>query len=260
MRQLATLSALTLSLALAYSAPARAQNTLVQPGQVVVTGTVPDEASKASVLAKLREVYGANLVVDQISVGSVTLPPNWNGYVAKLITPELKQITRGQLKIDGNAVSLKGEVANEAVRQKIASNVATSLNPTYTVSNGLRVSAADQSVLDTTLANRTIEFESGKATLTPAGRAILDEMAAAMLKLKDRKVDLIGHTDNQGLRASNQNLSQARAEAVKTYLADRGINSDLMSATGQGSDRPIASNDTPEGRARNRRIEFRLAQ
>jgi OOP family OmpA-OmpF porin len=243
----------------ACAATASAQTAAPQPGQVLVTGTVPDEASKASVLAKLREVYG-DLVVDQITVGAVSTPANWNNYVQKLITPELKQITRGQLKIDGSTVSLKGEVANEAQRQKIASNVATSLNPTYTVNNGLRVSAADQGVLDTTLANRTIEFQSGKAELTASGKAILDEMTAAMLKLKERKVDIIGHTDNQGLRATNQGLSQARAEAVKTYLASHGIKSDLMTASGQGADRPVASNDSTEGRARNRRIEFRLAQ
>lgn len=255
MRNLATILCI-----LACAPLAHAQTAAPQPGQVVVSGTVADEASKAGVLAKLREVYGSDMVVDQIAVGGVATPANWNGYVQKLITPDLRQISRGQLKIDGSIVSLKGEVANEAQRQKIASNVATSLNPTYTVNNGLRVSAADQGVLDKTLANRTVEFESGKATLTPAGRAILDEMAAAMLKLNGRKVDLIGHTDNQGLKASNQSLSQARAEAVKTYLADKGINADLMTASGQGSDRPIASNDSAEGRARNRRIEFRLAQ
>jgi OmpA-OmpF porin, OOP family len=243
----------------ACAATANAQTAAPQPGQVLVTGTVADEASKASVLAKLREVYG-DLVVDQISVGAVSTPANWNNYVQKLITPELKQITRGQLKIDGSTISLKGEVANEAQRQKIASNVATSLNPTYTVNNGLRVSAADQGILDSTLANRTIEFQSGKAELTPSGRAILDEMTAAMLKLKERKVDIIGHTDNQGLRATNQGLSQARAEAVKVYLASHGIKSELMTASGQGADRPVASNDSSEGRARNRRIEFRLAQ
>ena len=244
---------------IACAAPEGAQTVAPLPGQVLVAGPVADEASKASVLAKLREVYG-DLVVDQISVGAVSTPANWNTYVQKLITPELKQITRGQLKIDGSTISLKGEVANEAQRQKIASNVATSLNPTYTVNNGLRVSAADQGVLDGTLANRTIEFQSGKAELTASGKAILDEMTVAMLKLKDRKVDIIGHTDNQGLRASNQGLSQARAEAVKTYLASHGIKSDLMTASGQGADRPVASNDSTEGRARNRRIEFRLAQ
>ena len=254
MRQLAPLLFM-----IACAASAGAQTVAPQPGQVLVTGTVADEASKASVLAKLREVYG-DLVVDQITVGAVSTPANWNAYVQKLITPELKQITRGQMKIDGSTVSLKGEVANEAQRQKIASNVATSLNPTYTVNNGLRVSASDQGVLDGTLANRTIEFQSGKAELTASGKAILDEMTAAMLKLKERKVDIIGHTDNQGLRATNQGLSQARAEAVKAYLAAHGIKSELMTASGQGADRPVASNDSADGRARNRRIEFRLAQ
>ena len=231
-----------------------------RPGQVLAAGTVPDEATKASVLARLRELYGDDRVVDQIAVGKVETPANWNGYVQKLLSPDLKQISRGQLRIDGTTVSLRGEVPNEGLRQKIAGDVAASLNPTYTVNNGLRVSSSDQGILDSALANRTVEFESGKATLTPAGRAILDEMIAAMQKVKGRKVEIIGHTDNVGLRATNQGLSQARAEAVKAYMASRGINGDLLTASGQGSDRPVASNETAEGRARNRRIEFRIAQ
>ncbi|MCU6432920.1 OmpA family protein [Undibacterium sp. Jales W-56] len=230
------------------------------PGQVLASGTVPDEASKASVLAKLRELYGADRVVDQIAVGQVALPANWNTYVQKLINPNLKLISRGQLKIDGNTVSVRGEVANEAQRQQIASDIATNLNPTYTVNNGLRVSASEQNILDTTLANRIIEFESGKAALTSGGKAILDEMALALQKISNRKIEVIGHTDNQGLRASNLSLSQARADAVKVYLLTKNINADVITTSGQGSDRPIASNETSEGRSRNRRIEFRVAQ
>ena len=257
--------ALAALLATALAGTAAAQNTAPapaapQPGQVLASGTVPDEATKAAVLAKLRELYGPERVVDQIAIGPVVMPANWNGYVQKLITPDLRQISRGQLTIDGNNVSLRGEVANEALRQRIASNVATNLNPTYTVNNGLRVSAAEQALLDNTLANRTVEFDSGKATLTPAGRAILDEMVAAMLKLKGRRIEIIGHTDSAGLRASNVSLSQARAATVKSYLAAHGIAEDYLTASGQGPDRPIASNDTVEGRARNRRIEFRLVQ
>jgi OOP family OmpA-OmpF porin len=257
--------ALAALLATALAGTAAAQNTAPapaapQPGQVLASGTVPDEATKAAVLAKLRELYGPERVVDQIAIGPVVMPANWNGYVQKLITPDLRQISRGQLTIDGNNVSLRGEVANEALRQRIASNVATNLNPTYTVNNGLRIAAAEQALLDNTLANRTVEFDSGKATLTPAGRAILDEMVAAMLKLKGRRIEIIGHTDSAGLRASNVSLSQARAATVKSYLAAHGIAEDNLTASGQGPDRPIASNDTVEGRARNRRIEFRLVQ
>ncbi|MEQ6341815.1 MAG: OmpA family protein [Gammaproteobacteria bacterium] len=231
-----------------------------KPGQVLVTGTVPDETSKAGVLARLRELYGAEKVVDQISVGSVVMPANWDTYVKKLINPNLKLISRGQLKIDGNIINVRGEVANEAQRQQITSDMATMLNPTYTIKNSLHVSAAEQNILDTTLANRIIEFDIGKATLTPAGKTILDEMVGPLRKLNGKKVDIIGHTDNQGLRASNLSLSLARADAVKAFLATKGINVDMVTTSGQGPDRPVASNDTPDGRTRNRRIEFRIAQ
>ncbi len=231
-----------------------------KPGQVLVTGTVPDESSKAAILARLREVYGTEKVVDQIAIGPVVMPANWSSYVRKLINPDLKLISRGQLKIDGNTISVRGEVANEAQRQHIASAMATQLNPTYTVKNGLHVPAAEQNILDATLGNRIVEFETGKTTLTPAGQAVLDEMVEPLLKLKDKQVDIIGHTDNQGLRASNLSLSRARADTVKSYLAAKGLNAERLAASGQGSDRPIANNNSVEGRARNRRIEFRIAQ
>ncbi len=231
-----------------------------RPGQVLVNGSVPDEASKAAMLARVRELYGADRVVDQVSIAPVSLPPNWNSYVQKLIGPNLKLISKGEIKIDGTNVTLRGEVANEAQRQQIASDFATSLNPSYTVNNGLRVSAAEQNLLDETLAKRIIEFESGKATLTNSGKGILDEMAAALQKVKGKKVEVIGHTDNVGLRDSNLALSHARAQAVRSYLADKGISQDMVMVSGQGPDRPVAENSSADGRARNRRIEFRIAQ
>ncbi len=231
-----------------------------KPGQILVSGAVPDEASKAALLQRLRDLYGAERVVDQLAISPVSLPPNWNGYVQKLIQPNLKLISKGELKIDGTNVTVRGEVSNEAQRQQIASDIATSLNPSYTVNNGLRVSAAEQNLLDETLAKRIIEFESGKAALTASGKGILDEMAAALQKVKGKKVEVIGHTDNVGLRESNLALSQARAEAVRTYLAGKGIAPDMVRVSGQGPDRPVAENSNAEGRARNRRIEFRVAQ
>lgn len=227
------------------------------PGQVVVGGKVPDEATKAAVLARLRDTYGAANVVDQIEVGDVATPANWSANVQKLIGPQLKQISKGQLKIDGTQIDVKGEVHNESQRQQLASDMANALNPTYTIKNGLRVSASEQGLLDQTLANRTIEFETGSATLTPQGRLILDQMAAVLVKMTTKTVAIIGHTDNSGNRTSNIALSQARADAVKGYLAAKGISPQQMTSTGVGPDQPIASNDSSDGRARNRRIEFR---
>jgi OOP family OmpA-OmpF porin len=227
---------------------------------IVVSGTVPDDASKAALLARLRAVYGAERVVDQLAVGRVSAPPNWNEHVARLIGPNLKLVTRGQLQVDGNTVSLRGDVASDAQKQQIAGELALNLDASYTVNNGLRVAASEQGVLDAALANRIIEFESGKAALTDSGKAILDQMSVALLHLKDKKVEVIGHTDNAGSRAGNLSLSQARAEAVKAYVVERGVKADMVAVSGEGPDRPVADNRTPEGRARNRRIEFKVVQ
>ncbi|MEO8153488.1 MAG: OmpA family protein [Rhizobacter sp.] len=230
------------------------------PNQVVVAGTVPDEATRNAILARVREVYGAERVVDQLGVGSVVAPPNWSGYVQRLVSPQLKQVSRGQLAIDGNNIELKGEVANESQRQQLAADMATALNPTYAVRNALRVAAQEQTVLDATLANRIIEFEPGSSVLRPVGRSILDEMAVTLLKLASKKVEVIGHTDSQGSRDTNVVLSLARADAVRSYLAGKGVAPSLVTTSGSGPDRPVAANDTAEGRARNRRIEFRVSQ
>jgi OOP family OmpA-OmpF porin len=227
---------------------------------VVVAGTVGDEASKASLLARLRALYGAERIVDQLAVGRVSTPPNWNDHVGKLVGPNLKLISRGQLQIDGTSVSLRGDVASEDQRTRIASDAALALEPGYTVNNGLRVSVSEQGVLDAALADRIIEFESGKATLADSGKAILDQMSVALLRLKDKKVEVIGHTDNAGSRAGNISLSQARAEAVKAYVIGRGVQPDMVAVSGEGPDRPVADNRSSEGRARNRRIEFKVVQ
>ncbi len=108
-------------------------------GRVVAGGAVPDEATKASVLARLRELYGSANVVDQIEVGNVVSPPNWSANVQKVLSPQIRQITRGQLNIDGTQVSVHGDVRNEAQRQQIASDMATGLGQSYTIKNGLRV-------------------------------------------------------------------------------------------------------------------------
>ena len=79
-----------------------------------------------------------------------------------------------------------------------------------------------------------------------------------MSRLKGRSFEVIGHTDAMGPRPANVSLSLARAQAVKAYLSGKGLPVDSLTASGMGPDQPVASNATEEGRARNRRIEFRV--
>lgn len=223
---------------------------------VVVAGIVPDEATRAAVLTRLRALYGAERVVDRIEVDDVVAPPNWQSHVVNLLGDDLRQVSGGQLDVNGNVVRLQGEVANEAQRQQLASRMSTALNRTWTVHNGLRVGESKQAVLDQALANRTIEFQSGSANLTAQGIAVLEQMAAAMREIGSTRVRISGHTDNVGARAANVALSAARAETVRRYLQSTGIEAARMSVQGLGPDQPLADNNSAEGRARNRRIEF----
>lgn len=230
------------------------------PGKVVVSGTVPDESTRQAVLARAREVFGADRVVDQLGVGPLVAPPNWTGYLQKIISPELKQVSRGQISVSGNVVDIKGEIGNEVQRQQLVSDMSTRLNATYTVNNGLRVAAAGQDQVDLTLASRTIEFEPGNSTLTGSGRQTLDLLVPVLQRLSGRSFEVTGHTDALGSRPQNIALSAARADAVKAYLVVKGIVGDSITTSGAGPDRPVAANDTPDGRARNRRIELRVVQ
>lgn len=227
-------------------------------GKVVVAGVVPDEATRVAVLTRLRDLYGAERVVDQLSLGSVVAPPNWGQHVQRLISPSLKQVSHGQLSVQGQTVDLRGEVGNEAQRQQVVSEVAQALNPTYSVRNGLRVAVREQALVDQALAQRIVEFEAGSAVLRPEGLKILDEMALALSQLQGKRIEVIGHTDALGHRPGNISLSLARAQAVKAYLVGRGLPSERLQTSGMGPDQPVASNDTDDGRARNRRIEFRV--
>lgn len=227
-------------------------------GKVVVSGTVPDEAARAALLGKVRDLYGAANVVDRLEVGGVVPPPNWTDNVGKLLTANLKQVHKGRLQITGTQVAVKGNVGNEAQRQQVVSEMATALNQTYTIDNGLIVAGSAQGNLDKVLANRVVEFETASAKLTAAGRGILDEMSEAIKKLGNPKVQLIGHTDSDGNRAANVALSLERANSVRDYLVGKGIPAASLTTSGVGPDRPATSNATPEGRAKNRRIEFHL--
>lgn len=227
--------------------------------KVVVGGVVPDEATRAAVLARVREVYGADRVVDQLGVDKLAAPPHWTELVQRLVDPDLKQVTHGQLRIRGNVVEVEGRVESEAVRARVVSGLSTRVaNPTWTVRDGLGVAAPAQKTLDDAVARRTIAFETGNAVLTAAGARTLDELVPVLKQFGGRRFEIVGHTDDSGPRESNLALSAARAEAVRAYLVGKGIPASDLVTSGAGPDHPIAPNTTSDGRARNRRIEFRV--
>jgi len=99
-------------------------------------------------------------------------------------------------------------------------------------------------------------FPSGGTTLSPSARQALGQVADALVaQPSESKILIEGHTDDRGTDTSNQQLSQARADAVRGFLIERGLPSERVDAVGKGEASPIAGNDTSEGRATNRRVE-----
>ncbi|PMR70786.1 OmpA family protein [Halomonas heilongjiangensis] len=101
-----------------------------------------------------------------------------------------------------------------------------------------------------------VNFEFDRAELRPQAEMTLDEVAHRLRENPNLRVRIEGHTDSVGSAEYNQGLSQRRAESVRNYLMSQGIAGDRMTATGYGEERPVATNDTDEGRALNRRVEI----
>ncbi len=99
-------------------------------------------------------------------------------------------------------------------------------------------------------------FATDSATVRPDLTADLRTVASSLLRYPNSRIEVIGHTDNTGTAAYNQDLSQRRAVSVAGVLRDNGVPSGRLAAYGRGEDQPVASNLTPEGRAQNRRVEI----
>jgi len=104
-----------------------------------------------------------------------------------------------------------------------------------------------------------INFDVGRATIRPEAKDVLDQIYNLLIQAEDSKLELVGHTDNSGTQESNYALSTARAESVKNFLIQKGIPATRFQKTdGKGQDEPVADNNTPAGKAQNRRVVITL--
>jgi len=114
----------------------------------------------------------------------------------------------------------------------------------------------DKKVLNEAFSN--LEFETGTATIKESSLISLQELAELLVIKTVYKLNINGFTDNMGNAANNVKLSQSRANAVKSFLVNNGVPIERLTAKGFGSKNPVANNKTADGRARNRRVEFKI--
>lgn len=111
---------------------------------------------------------------------------------------------------------------------------------------------------DVTVVLNNVFFDFDKATLKPESYPELDRIVSLMKERTDMEIEVAGHTDSMGPESYNQGLSRRRAQAVVTYLTRNGINASRLKVTYFGESKPIETNETDEGRSRNRRVEFKI--
>ncbi|MEE4000295.1 OmpA family protein [Tenacibaculum sp. FZY0031] len=109
-----------------------------------------------------------------------------------------------------------------------------------------------------TLGENAVRFATNKATLTATAQANLDKLVPVFKDYENTDIVIYGYTDSTGAVDYNQKLSEKRANSVKNYLANKGLNNSRFETKGLGVKDPIATNDTAEGRSKNRRVEFAI--
>lgn len=123
---------------------------------------------------------------------------------------------------------------------------------------GLKVDAEGCVREAQTIVLQNVNFEFDKDTLTADARGVLTGVAQGLVSQSDLKVEIAGHTDSKGSDSYNQRLSERRAASVKSFLISQGVAPTQLVSRGYGEGEPVASNDTVEGQAQNRRVEFRV--
>jgi hypothetical protein len=108
------------------------------------------------------------------------------------------------------------------------------------------------------LGENAVRFDTNKSTLTTTAKANLDKLVPVFKSYADTDIVIYGYTDSTGSAEYNLNLSQQRANSVEKYLESKGLNMSRFKMVGMGIADPIATNDTPEGRSQNRRVEFAI--
>lgn len=229
-------------------------------GKLILTGVVPDEATRAALIKDAESLVGAGNVIDQMTINSAlpAFPGNANSLLKNFVN-QGANLKGGVLNISGGDVSIEGAVPSEETKKAIG-DMMSKMNG-FNVTNLLTVQAPSnpelQKELNETLSIENIEFETGSAKIKASSMDIIDKAAKYLTKFATNAVEIQGHTDNTGNPAKNQPLSEKRAQAVKEAMVAKGVpNPNRLTAKGFGSSSPIADNNTAAGRLKNRRVMF----
>jgi OOP family OmpA-OmpF porin len=230
--------------------------------EIIIEGSmIPGEASR--VYGVVNALAPTVPVVRRIVTDGVA-DEAWTAALPDAIRLMAARVLDPALTVEDGVVTVSGRVPSEGVREGIIQRL-EQLFPEFKIVEHLEDRPPEtglelQRGLDQFVASRVVEFEFDSDVLTPEGRETVEEVGALLRSLPGVDVEISGHTDSTGDDEFNLDLSKRRADAVRTYLVEQGLAGARFETAGFGETRPIADNETPEGRQRNRRTEFRVIE
>jgi len=229
---------------------------------LTLSGYVPDSAVHATIGQAAARKFFSEKVVDNLKT-SVGAP---SGFAAAVVPAlgALSRLSTGTLVVSDREVKLSGDALYEAAAAQIRSGLGKDFPQGFQFKADISVKPAAapvdpsvcQQLFSDLLGKGKISFESGRATIDPDSAGLLDRLVEIALRCPTSNIEVAGHTDSDGEDAANQALSEKRAQAVVDYLVKAGLPATRFTAVGYGSTQPVAGNDSEEGKAQNRRIEF----
>jgi OmpA-OmpF porin, OOP family len=229
---------------------------------VTLTGYVPDNNVHAAIASAAARKFFSEKVVDNLKT-SVGAP---SGFVSAAVPAlgALSRLSTGTLVVSDREVKLSGDALFDAAAAQIRASLGRDFPEGWQVKADISVKPAAapvdptvcQQLFSDLLAKGKIRFEPGRAAIDLDSAGLLDRLIETALRCPAANIEIAGHTDADGEDGFNQMLSERRAQAVADYLVKAGLPANRFTAMGYGSSQPVASNDTDEGKARNRRIEF----
>jgi OOP family OmpA-OmpF porin len=226
---------------------------------IKLTGYMPSMSSKKLLLDKISNQYNYSYV-DEIDIGTGE-PKKWSEFITNIID-EIKNFDLVTLNIVGNEVYMSGKIETEKQKTAVMQSINKFKKDNYTISS--KITAMDaaakicQEKFNTLLTKQSIKFQSNKSIIKKSNQSLLENLSDIALLCPKVNIEIIGHTDSLGDDAKNEVLSLKRAKAVTSKLFGLGISLERMKAKGMGEKQPIADNESKDGRARNRRIEFKV--
>jgi OOP family OmpA-OmpF porin len=227
---------------------------------LTLTGYVPDNNVHAALVAAAGRKFFNEKVVDNLKA-SVGAPAGFSGAVIPALGA-LSRLSTGTLVISDHEVKLSGDAFYEAAAGQIRAALTKDLPRGWQGKPEISVKPAAapvdatvcQQLFSDLLGKGKIRFEPGRAVIDPDSAGLLDRLTETAMRCPAANIEIAGHTEAAG--GDDQALSEKRAQAVADYLVQAGLPAERFKATGYGSLQPLASNDTDEGKAQNRRIEF----